>query len=236
MTAYSIWVGFDRREAAAFAVTRHSIRRRLTVPLSVRGLLLADLHAKGLYRRPTELRGSVTWDMISDAPQATEHANARWLVPHLAKEGWALFLDGDMLARANVMPIFDGLDPNKAVYCVKHVHEPDAAVKMDGQVQTRYPRKNWSSLVIFNCSHPANRALTVEMINTLPGRDLHRFCWLADDLIGALPPEWNFLVGISDPAIVPRILHFTDGTPDMPGYETVPYAAEWRAELARWAA
>lgn len=233
---FSIWVGFDRREGASFAVTRHSIQRRLFAPLPVRGLLLTELRAKGLYARPTEQRGNVTWDLISDAPQATEHANARWLVPHLAKEGWALFCDGDMLARANLMPIFTDLDPNKAVYCVKHAHEAATGLKMDGQVQTAYPRKNWSSLMIFNCGHPANQALTIDLINTRPGRDLHRFCWLDDDLIGGLSPEWNFLVGISDPAMVPRMLHFTSGTPDMPGYENVPYADEWRAELARWAA
>jgi hypothetical protein len=233
---HSIWIGWDPREAAAFAVTRHSIVRRLSVPVPVFGLVLSDLQAQGFYTRPMERRSNVMWDVISDAPQSTEHANSRWLVPYLARDGWALFCDCDMLCRANLARVFDGLDPDKALYCVKHRHEPVGDTKMDGQQQTRYARKNWSSMMIFNVAHPANKALTIEMINTLPGRDLHRLCWLDDDLIGELSPEWNFLVGTSDPAIVPRVVHFTEGTPDLAGYENVPYADEWRAELMRWAA
>lgn len=233
---YSIWVGFDSRGAAAFAVTRYSIVRRLSTPFPVRGLVASDLRKYGLLTRPTEQRGNVTWDLISDAPQATEHANARFLLPHVAGAGWSLFCDGDMLCRTNLARIFDGLDKSKALYCVKHHHEPTDEIKMDGQVQTRYTRKNWSSLMILNGSHEANRALTVEMVNTLPGRDLHRLCWLDDDLIGELGPEWNWLAGISDPVIDAKIVHFTLGTPDMPGYENAPFADQWRAELARWAA
>jgi hypothetical protein len=176
------------------------------------------------------------WDVISDAPMSTEHANARFLVPHLAHHGWALFVDGDVLARANLVRVFDGLDKGKAVYCVQHQYEPINSSKMDGQVQTIYSRKNWSSFMIFNCDHPANKALTLDLINTTPGRDLHRFCWLEDTDIGALDPSWNFLVGHTDPAIEPNVVHFTDGVPNMPGYETVPYSDEWRAELSRWAA
>jgi len=232
----TVWIGWDSREAAAYAVARHSIIRRMAVRLPVFGVVLADLQARGLYTRPMERRGNQMWDVISDAPQSTEHANARWLVPHLAREGWALFCDGDMLCRADLTRVFDNLDPAKALYCVKHRHEPANETKMDGQRQTQYARKNWSSLMIFRCEHPANKALTIKMINTLPGRDLHAMCWLDDDLIGELSPEWNFLVGTTDPGVVPRVLHFTEGTPDMPGYESAPYADEWRAELARWAA
>jgi hypothetical protein len=232
----SIFVGYDRREAVAFSVAMGSAGRHLSEFVPLHGLFLDYLIDKGLYRRPLEYREGVMWDVISDAPMATQHANARWLTPHLAKEGWALFMDGDMLVRGDLSKVFDGLDPEKAVYCVKHVHEPPPGVKMDGQLQTRYARKNWSSFVIFNCDHPANQALTLDLINTAPGRDLHRFCWLPDDLIGELPPEYNFLVGHSDPAIDPICVHFTDGTPDMPGYEGCAWAAEWRAEVARRAA
>lgn len=237
----SIWIGFDPRETAAFAVARYTVNRNLTQPIPVRGLVLDELIAKGLYTRPMEMRRSavdrpIMWDVISDAPMSTQHANARFLVPHLAKSGWAAFMDGDTLARGNLVRVFDGLDHSKAVYCVKHVHTPPAGVKMDGQEQTRYARKNWSSFVIFNCGHEANAALTVEMVNSLPGRDLHRFCWLQDDEIGEIDPEWNFLVGHTDPAIDPKVVHFTDGVPDMPGYENCAFADEWRAELAKWAA
>lgn len=238
----AIWIGWDPREAAAYAVARHSIARRLARELPVRGVLAAELRAAGLLTRPTETRAgpsgaAITWDLLSDAPQSTEHANARFLVPRLARTGWALFVDGDVLARADIGRVFDDLDPSKAVYCVRHAHAPAENTKMDGQLQTRYARKNWSSFLIWNVDHPANAALTIDLVNSAPGRDLHALCWLEDDeLIGALGPEWNYLVGHTDPSVVPRLVHFTDGVPNMPGYENVPYADEWRAELARWAA
>lgn len=236
MKKLSIWIGYDPREAAAFAVARASIKRHATIPVPIHGLVLDDLRAKGLYTRPHERRGCQLWDVISDAPCATEFSNSRFLVPHLAGSGWALFMDCDMLVRGNIRELFDLCDPEKAVMVVKHNHQPPEGVKMDGQMQTRYARKNWSSVIAFNCDHPANKALTLEMVNELPGRDLHRFCWLEDDLIGELPVEWNWLAGHSDPAVDPKIVHHTEGSPCLPGYEDAPFADEWRAELARWAA
>jgi hypothetical protein len=194
--------------------------------------VLADLIQRGLYRRPIEDRHGVMWDVPSDAPMSTQHANARFLVPHLAKDGWALFMDGDMLVRADLATLFDSLDPAFAVYCVQHVHAPPPGLKMDSQIQTRYARKNWSSFMVFNCEHPANRALTLDLVNTAPGRDLHRFCWLPDGAIGELGAEWNFLV----PAVTPKVVHFTEGLPSMPGYEDALFAEEWRSELRRCAA
>lgn len=237
----SIYVGFDQKEAAAFAVAKFSINRHLTQQIPVYGLVLTDLIAKGLYTRPIEIKkytsgAPVMWDTISDAPMSTQHANARFLTPHLAKKGWALFTDGDVLVRGNIARAFEGLETSKAVYCVKHEHKTQDIAKMNGQVQTNYKRKNWSSFMLFNCEHEANKSLTLEMINTLPGRDLHRFCWLDDSEIGALDPKWNFLVGHSDPKIDPVVVHHTSGTPDMLGYENVAFADEWRAELDRWAA
>lgn len=232
---FSIWIGFDQREAAAFAVTRQSIQDYLTMPIPVHGLVLDDLVKRGLYTRPTERRLGRLYDVISEHEMATEFAVSRFLVPHLAKEGWALFMDCDMLLRSNIGRVFDGLDGRKAVYCVKHEHVPANAVKMDNQVQSRYARKNWSSFMIFNCSHPKNRALNVNMVNTLPGRDLHRFCWLDDDDIGELDPSWNYLVGHTSPDVVPNNVHFTDGGPWFESFQNVPYADEWRAVLNRWA-
>lgn len=237
----SIWIGFDRRERDAFEVARRSLLLHLTESIPVHALVLSEVIASGLYRRPIEFRKgaadlSVMWDTLSDAPMSTDHANARFLVSHLADRGWALFMDGDTLARSDVARVFDDLDPAKALYCVQHVHAPSRATKMDGQIQTRYARKNWSSFMIFNCEHPANAALDLDLINRLPGRDLHRFCWLDEDEIGALDPKWNFLVGHSDPSIDPAIVHFTDGVPDMAGYENVAFADEWRTELTRKAA
>lgn len=237
----SIWIGFDPREAAAFAVARFSTTKRLTQPVPVRGVVLSDLEQRGLYRRPTERRVSggrvLLWDTISNAPMSTEHACARFLVPMLAGSGWALFMDGDVLVRGNLVRLFDQLDPSKALYCVQHKHEPPPGLKMDGQIQTQYARKNHSSVMAMNCSHPANQALTLDLINGVPGRDLHAFSWLDDADIGALDPTWNFLVGHSDIDAIPdpAIAHFTEGTPDLPGYENCLFSAEWRATLTSWA-
>jgi lipopolysaccharide biosynthesis glycosyltransferase len=238
----SIWIGYDPREAEAYSVARDSIVRQLNLPIRVHGVVLSILKEQGLYRRDTELRPSaadkpVLWDVISGAPMSTEFAISRFLVPHLAgKSGWALFMDCDMYARVNLAQVFDLCEQDKAVMCVKHNHKPKSAVKMDGQTQTQYARKNWSSFMLFNLDHPANSALTLDVINTLPGRDLHRFCWLDDSEIGELDPCWNFLVGHSDPKINPKIVHFTEGGPWMQGYEDVPYADEWRTWRNRWAA
>lgn len=242
MLKESIFIGWDPREAAAFAVARSTCRKHLSRPIPIFGLVLDDLKSKGLYRRPMEMRAAaadrpVMWDVISDAPQSTEHANSRFLVPYLARSGWALFCDGDMMFRGNVARMFDQLDKRFAVYCVKHKFAPPANVKMDGQMQTRYARKNWSSFLVFQCDHPSNRCLTssTDMANTLPGRDLHRLCWLKDEEIGEIDASWNFLVGHTDPEIDPKVVHFTEGCPDMPGYENVAFADDWRRAVSDWA-
>lgn len=243
----SIFVGFDSRHAAAHAVCRFSIERRLTRPIPVRGVVLADLRAAGVYTRPTSARPAVVggqydqlWDDISDAPMSTEFAISRFLTPWLAGCGVAAFLDCDIVSRANLVKMFNEFDPRYAVMCVKHRHDPVEQMKMDGQVQTDYPRKNWSSVMLFNCDHPANQALTVNLINTVPGRDLHRFCWLDDDLIGELNPRWNYLVGHTKLYDAPgpdnpAVIHWTDGYPLLKGYETAEYADAFHAELTAWA-
>lgn len=235
MRRQSAWIGFDAREAAAFAVARHSLNRRLLTPIPVRGLVLSDLRERGLYYRPTSMKDGRLWDDISGAPMSTEFAISRFLVPHLAESGWAVFMDSDMLIRSDLFRLFDQCDRSKAVMVVKHDYQPPEGIKMDGQVQTAYPRKNWSSVIAFNCDHKANRALTVELVNTVPGRDLHRFCWLDDSEIGELDQSWNWLVGHSDKEVVPDIVHFTEGLPNMTGYEGSDFADEWWAELTRWA-
>jgi hypothetical protein len=232
----SIWIGYDPRELDAYAVARRTANIHCIKPIPVRGVVLAELRERGLYRRPTSIKDGRLWDDISEAPMATEFAISRFLVKELAGSGWALFIDSDMLVRHNLDRLFESLDRSKAVMVVKHHHEPPEGLKMDGQAQTRYARKNWSSVMAFNCDHPANRALTVDLINTVPGRDLHRFCWLDDELIGGLDPKWNYLVGHTKGVADPGIVHFTEGTPAMAGYEDCEFADEWRAELLKWAA
>lgn len=246
----SVWIGFDPREAAAFAVAKSSLERHSTAPFPVRGLVLNDLRARGLYTRETQRTFTaeghpVLYDVISEHTMATEFAISRFLVPHLAKQmfggresaGWALFMDCDMLVRRNIFPLFAAAKSQYAVMVVKHNFNPPAGTKMDGQVQSQYARKNWSSVMLFNCDHPANAALTPELVNSLPGRDLHRFCWLDDSEIGELPIEDNYLVGFHNQTQCadPRIVHFTDGIPTMKGYEDCEFAEEWRIALERWA-
>src|SRR3990167_8140371 len=154
--ALSRWIGFDPREASAFAVARHSIRARTNAPLSINGIVLSHLRKRGLYTREMEVRpGSaghnILWDVISEAPCATEFAISRFLTPHLAKTGLALFMDCDMLVRADLMGLFRQAEyTDYAVMCVKHKPMRAAAYKMDGQYQTTYNRKNWSSVLLFN--------------------------------------------------------------------------------------
>lgn len=236
----SIWVGWDPREAAAFAVAKDTCRKYLTRPIPIYGLLLDDLIKTGLYKRPIEHRPSaadkpIMWDVVSDAPMSTQHACARFFVPMLAKTGWALFVDGDVMFRGNVARLFEQLDDSKAVYCVQHKHDAAPGIKMDGQVQTSYSRKNWTSVIAFNCDHPANKALTLDVLNNTPGRDLHRLFWLADCDIGELAQEWNHLVGYTDPEVAATIAHFTSGTPDMDGWEDQKFADEWRLARDSWA-
>lgn len=250
MSHASIWIGFDPRESAAFAVARQSIRNYLSKPIPVYGIVLAEMQRSGLYTRPTETRKSavdrpILWDVISDAPMSTEFAISRFLTVHLARRaaaasdapagGWALFTDCDVMVRADLHELFALADDKYAVMCVKHKHAPVQTEKMDGQVQTAYPRKNWSSVCLYNLTHPANSILTPETVNQITGRDLHRFAWLEDDEIGELGPEWNYLVGHTKAKVDPKIVHWTDGWPGLLGYENAPFADEWRHFHNRWA-
>ena len=235
----SVYIGYDPREVDAFEVTRHSLLRHMREPIPVHKLSLDDVVQRGLYQRPTVRVGQRLFDELSaredyDGSISTEHAISRFLVPHLAGNGWALFMDGDMLVRGDISEMFSRLSTTYAVYCVKHRHSPVAGQKMDGQLQTQYARKNWSSFMVFNCDHPANQDLTLNVINKWPGRNLHAFLWLPDYLIGELQPEWNYLVGYTKLSLTePKVIHFTEGLPDMPGYEHCEYADAWRKELAQ---
>lgn len=230
LRSHRLFIGFDRAQARAYHVAWRSAMATTRHPLIVEPLALEDVQRAGLYTRPTRDVPPGYWDELSAAPMSTGHAIARFLVPALCGyKGWALFTDGDVLFRRDVADLFALADPSKAVQVVQHAYAPTDTTKMAGQPQTRYDRKNWSSVLLFNCAHPANQVLTVELVNTVPGRDLHRFCWLEDSLIGALPPVWNHLVGHSSSDEDPAIVHFTEGCPDLPGYESCAFADEWRA-------
>jgi len=208
-----IFLGWDSREANAYDVARYSIIHNSKYP-DIRVIPIELKNLGELLTRPIERREGKLWCPISQAYMATEFAISRFCVPFLAKKGWALFADADIVCQADIQKLFALRDKKYAVMVVKHKQETGTAVKMDGQVQTYYSRKNWSSVVLWNCDHPSNQKLTAEMLNTLPGRDLHAFCWLADDEIGELPREWNYLVGIDTyPISTAKIIHYTLGGP-----------------------
>jgi hypothetical protein len=248
-----ICLGYDSREQAAYSVARNSTDKfkpdNFVQP--IHPLVLGDLIKQGLYTRPIEYRkvekgsGVQLYDPISEAPMSTEFAISRFLAMEVARRhhiskwlddghlGWVLFMDCDVMVRHSLGQLFRTVElhPDKALFCVHHKHEPPVGLKMDAQAQVRYARKNWSSVMLFNLDHPANWTLTVELINKVPGRDLHRFCWLDDKYIGELDVKWNWLVGYSDPIVNPSIVHFTEGGPWFADYCDVPYAEEWRNNL-----
>jgi hypothetical protein len=167
------------------------------------------------------------YDFNSAAPQATDFANSRFLVPILAHDGWCLFTDCDVVFLRDPHELLKLANPSKAVMVVKHGPMFGSTLKMDGQVQQGYHRKLWSSVMLINAGHPANRRLNLTTVNQWPGRDLHAFGWLADDEIGSLPPEWNWLVGIQPKPSNPAIAHFTLGGPWLPQWPGAEHDDIW---------
>lgn len=231
MKNFSAFIGYDSRHPVAYAVTvRSLINQTHGMDLPITPILLPDLQGKGLYDRPMMQKDGQLFDVISDAPMSTEFAISRFFIPYLANyQGWSLFTDSDFLFRKPLDELFEQADDTKAVMCVQHEYEPPETTKMDGQLQTLYRRKNWSSMMLINNEHPKNRVIEPKLLNALPGRDLHAFSWLEDDDIGALDVRWNWLEGHSDPGIDPAAVHYTRGTPDMEGYEDAPFSDEWCA-------
>jgi lipopolysaccharide biosynthesis glycosyltransferase len=216
-----VFVGYDSREDIAWQVCRHSLLRHSDENIEVIPLRQSALRELGLYTRPL------------DAGASTEFSLTRFLTPYLAAQrGWVIFCDCDFLFTTDIRNVLDGLDPNKAVYCVQHDYVPAHQVKMDGKRQATYPRKNWSSFMIFNCDHPDVRALTPAVVNSVSPAYLHRFEWVADDeAIGSLELDWNFLEGeYAMPRTTPRVIHYTNGGPWFEQWQNCDYADLWLHE------
>lgn len=220
-SARKIFIGYDSREDIAWQVARQSLLRHADYDLTVIPLRQNVLRELGLYTRAIDVNAS------------TEFSLTRFLTPYLAaEEGWVLFSDCDFLYTSDIREVFKGLDPSKAVYCVQHDYTPTHQIKMDGKQQSVYPRKNWSSFIIFNCSHPDVKALTPDVVNTAAPAYLHRFEWVKDEAaIGALDMDWNFLEGeYPKPALTPRVIHYTNGGPWFDEWQNCDYAELWLRE------
>jgi hypothetical protein len=215
-----IFIGYDPEETVAWHTLAHSILARASVPVAFAPVARTQL--RGVYARE---RGPA---------ESTEFAISRFLVPYLSGyEGWSLFMDCDMLCRADIAALwsFTEAQADKAVLVCRHDYVPKTERKFLDQPQTRYARKNWSSVMLFN--NARCRALTPEYVNRAGGLDLHRFAWLADEEIGSLPLEWNWLVGEYPYNPDAKIVHFTIGGPWFDEYRDCDYAAEWFEEHRR---
>lgn len=221
--AFKIFIGWDSREDIAYQVAKKSIEDRASIPVEIIPLKQRELRKSELYTRP------------KDKLASTEFTFTRYLVPHLADyKGWALFIDCDFLFLDDVAKLVEQIDNKYAIMCAKHSYTPMPGRKMDGQLQTVYPRKNWSSMMLINCEHPENvKNLTVESVNdeSFNGAYFHRFSWLEDTEIGEVSHEWNWLVGWYDESCdgSPKALHYTEGGPWFDEYKDCEYAAEWNA-------
>lgn len=230
MSKLKVFVGYDVAEKPAYDVLKYSIEKHTSADIAVIPLYHKELRRQGYFQRPwlTGAMDGNRTDLIDQRPFSTEFSHTRFLVPELCKfNGWALFMDCDMLVRCDIRDIFEQIDERYAAMCVKHRQEVKKSEKMDGSPQSSYYRKNWSSLVLWNCAHAANRILTKECVNTSTGGWLHAFSWLDDHQIGALPEDFNWIEGSSKAHVHPRVIHYTAGGPWHTNYKDVMYADEW---------
>jgi len=224
-----VFIGYDSRAPRAYEVAARSMDFCSGSPASAQPLDSRELRKRRLLWRPTEDHDGQLYDVLSDAPQSTEFAISRFLVPFLFPRGWSLFVDQDVVFLDDVGKLFALRDESKAIMCVQHESFPyTAGTKMQGQAQVNYPRKGWSSVVLWNALHPAHLRLSLGMVNHYPGDLLHRFFWLRDSEIGALPPEWNWLVNVQAKPPQPKLAHFTLGGPWIPGWKELPHDEIWK--------
>lgn len=210
-----VFIGYDSRESIAYHVLAQSIINRTSVPVSV-----------------TPLASRMLRDFDGQRDGTNSFIYSRFLPPELmGYRGWAVYMDSDMLARADLAELWALRDESKAVMVVKHDYHTKHRRKLIGTPMecdnADYPRKNWSSLILWNCGHPQNRILDREFVGEAPGSVLHRFQWLSDDLIGELPREWNHLVGEYGLTPDAKLVHFTYGAPCFSHYRKCDYGTEW---------
>jgi hypothetical protein len=216
MEKANIYIGYDHREAIAYHTMANSIIRHSSMPVSLNPLALKNLES--FYSNQGHTDGS------------NQFIYSRFLVPYLSNyEGWSLFVDGDMIVRGDIKELWDMRDETKAVQVVKHDYKTKMEEKYLGAKNENYPRKNWSSVILFN--NALCKQLTPEFVQNATGAELHRFYWTGDDnLIGELPIEWNWLsqeFGVNEDA---KLVHYTLGTPSFFDFAKGEMADEWHRE------
>lgn len=206
-----IFCGYDEREAIGFHVFCDSVLRHASIPVEI---------------IPVNHRLAQATDR---GDSSTQFNYARFLVPYLSGfVGHSIWMDGaDMLAVGDVAQLWDLRDFSYAVKVVKHDYTPRQAVKFFDQPNRAYPRKNWSSVMLFWNDHYACRGLQPHIVAQHTGEFLHRLEWVKDKLIGELPREWNVLAGEDNQSDAPKLIHYTNGIPAVPGFSGTEYAAQW---------
>jgi hypothetical protein len=215
-----VFIGYDPIESVAWHTLVASIYRQSSRPVAIVPINLKNLG--GIFNRPRESK------------QSNEFSFSRFLVPYLCNyEGQGIFFDCDQMLRTDIAEIFSVINeqPGKAVYVVKHTYEPRNDVKYLNTIQYKYPRKNWSSVVLWNCEHIKNQVVTPEFVNSAEALALHRFTWLEDNEIGELDVKWNWLVGEYDnPPKDVKNVHWTIGGPYFNENKNIAFAKEWFIE------
>ena len=207
-----IVVGFDQREAIAYHTFCQSILEKSTIPVQFIPLAMNSLY----FYNENHNDGS------------NNFIYSRFLTPYLCDfKGFAVYADGDMILNTDISELAALFDPSVAVQLVKHDYNTKRPIKYFGNVNKNYPRKNWSSLVIFNCEHPANKVLTPQFIQAHDGAYLHRFNWLQDNEIGELDIKWNYLAIEYEPCSDAKLIHYTLGTPCLKDFKHTEMSDVW---------
>jgi lipopolysaccharide biosynthesis glycosyltransferase len=207
-----IVVGFDQREAIAYHTFSQSVLEKSSLPVLFLPLSMNTL--KGYKETHND--------------KSNDFVYSRFLTPYLHNfEGWAIFADGDMVCQSDIKELWDLRDETKALQVVMHDYKTKFNQKYLGNTNENYPRKNWSSLILWNCSHPKHKVLTPDFISSQTGKYLHRFSWLDDEDIGELPIDWNWLAIEYPNNPKAKIIHYTLGTPCFKDYRNSEMAVTW---------
>lgn len=207
-----IVVGFDQREAIAYHTFSQSVLEKSSLPVLFLPLSMNTL--KGYKETHND--------------KSNDFVYSRFLTPYLHNfEGWAIFADGDMVCQSDIKELWDLRDETKALQVGMHDYKTKFNQKYLGNTNENYPRKNWSSLILWNCSHPKHKVLTPDFISSQTGKYLHRFSWLDDEDIGELPIDWNWLAIEYPNNPKAKIIHYTLGTPCFKDYRNTEMAVTW---------